>query len=60
VTTPDDLKAAALAGRAARPGAVNPFTGKGATARAWRAGYRRMLLAMIETSPLTQKETPQP
>jgi len=62
----DQLKQAAMDGRAAVPGSKNPYAGQGALARAWRSGYRRMLFVMMETSPAhlnylaAKKETPQP
>jgi|DEB0MinimDraft_3_1074331.scaffolds.fasta_scaffold311468_1 hypothetical protein len=49
--TPEDLKAAAVEGRSAEPGAVNPYIGDDVLARAWHSGYRRMLSEMLKNSP---------
>jgi len=49
--TPDDLKAAAVEGRSAQPGDVNPYIGDEVLARAWHSGYRRMLAEMLDNSP---------
>lgn len=61
-----DLRQAALEGRRSAPGTANPYAGKPILARAWRTGYKRMLLAMLDSAPeyraylAAQKETPRP
>jgi hypothetical protein len=52
--TADDIKFAALEGRAADPGTPNPYAGQGALATAWMLGYKRMLLDMLDNSPARQ------
>ena len=51
-----DIKAAALAGRAAKPGAANPYAGGDEKlAHAWRVGYKTMLGEMMDESPAYQR-----
>ncbi|MBN3458792.1 hypothetical protein JNN96_32670 [Mycobacterium sp. DSM 3803] len=42
-------------GRAAEPGARNPFYGQGVLARMWMLGYKTMLLDRMNRSPARQK-----
>jgi len=64
--TRDDMVAASRAGRAAKPGDLNPYYGQGILADLWRLGYRTMLLDKLKRSPArqafldAQSETPQP
>lgn len=44
------IAAAGREGRAAEPGAVNPYAGDGAVALSWDLGYRAMLAAKMAES----------
>jgi hypothetical protein len=46
----DRIAAAGREGRAAEPGAVNPYAGDGAVALSWDLGYRAMLAEKMQNS----------
>lgn len=54
MTYKDDLIAARNAGRAAKPGDINPYAGRGALADLWRLGYQAMLLDAVNQSEFRQ------
>lgn len=47
--TADDLRKAYNEGRQAAVGTVNPYSGKGLTARAWLIGYHVKLVELLNT-----------
>lgn len=52
------LMQARIDGRAAKPGASNPYAGDDyPLARMWRLGYKAMLLDMLNSSPAAQAFT---
>lgn len=50
----DRIAAAGREGRAAEPGAVNPYAGDGVVALSWDLGYRAMLAEKLQNSPAAQ------
>lgn len=48
------IAAAGREGRAAAPGAVNPYAGDGVVALSWDLGYRAMLAEKLQNSAATR------
>jgi hypothetical protein len=49
-----ELKNVYAAGQSAAIGAINPYRGQIVSAAVWRAGYRKMIEAMLAKSPARQ------